>query len=144
MQNTDNLQENVTSVVPSTSSSASVYAPSQSLSQQPVEDPGKKLALVGILVSVFGFAVVGTILSIVAYVKSKKAGFKNKLAIAGIVAGSILFVIGTIVLVFVSFAFADFFSGLIQKCNELGPGLHKVGNTTYECGTTRTEFKVGI
>jgi len=97
------------------------------------EDPGKTWALAGILVSVFGFAMIGTALSVVGYVKSKDAGRKNTLAIWGVIVGSILSIIGTIALIVFGSLFVDMFGGIIQKCNELGPGSHTVDGVTYTC-----------
>ena len=62
-------------------------------------DPGKTLAIVGIVLGVIGLSLIGLILSIIAIVKSSKAGFKNTLAIVGIVLNSIFIFIALIFLV---------------------------------------------
>lgn len=115
----------------------------QASSKSATEDPGHLLALIGILVSVFGFAAVGTVLSVVAYVKSKNAGFKNTLAIWGIVVGAVLFVLGTLAVIAFGYFFIEIFGGIMQKCNELGPGTHVVDGTTFTCDSG-TELKMRI
>ena len=67
----------------------------------PGQDPGKTMGIVGLVLSFLGcLSIVGLILSIVAFNKSKKAGYKNGLALAGIIVGAIVLVltiIGSIV-----------------------------------------------
>ena len=67
----------------------------------PGQDPGKTMGIVGLVLSFLGcLSSVGLILSIVAFNKSKKAGYKNGLALAGIIVGAIVLVltiIGSIV-----------------------------------------------
>ena len=67
----------------------------------PAQDPGKTMGIVGLVLSFLGcLSIVGLILSIVAFNKSKKAGYKNGLALAGIIVGAIVLVltiIGSIV-----------------------------------------------
>ncbi len=58
-------------------------------------DPGKTLGIVGFILS-FLVSLVGLILSAIGYSRSKRAGFKNGLALAGIIIGSINFVFGTL------------------------------------------------
>jgi uncharacterized membrane protein len=55
-------------------------------------DPNKTFGIVALIVSIFA-SLIGAILGIVAYTKSKKAGFKNKFALAAIIVGFSLFVI---------------------------------------------------
>ncbi|MDF9878440.1 DUF4190 domain-containing protein [Cellulosimicrobium cellulans] len=67
----------------------------------PAQDPGKTMGIVGLVLSFLGcLSIVGLILSIVALNKSKKAGYKNGVALAGIIVGAVvlvLTVIGSIV-----------------------------------------------
>ena len=93
------------------------------------EDPGKTLGLVGLILSIVA-NVIGLIISIVAFRKSKAAGFNNGMAKAGIVIGAILTaisLIATVVLIVVA-------ANLGATCADLGPGIHQVGNTTVTCG----------
>ncbi|WP_454042958.1 DUF4190 domain-containing protein [Cellulosimicrobium sp. Marseille-Q8652] len=69
----------------------------------PAQNPGKTLGIVGFILSFLGcLSIVGIILSIVALNKSKKAGYGNGLAIAGIIVG-ILVLIGTVIFGWVTY-----------------------------------------
>jgi hypothetical protein len=65
--------------------------PQQQPNQQPVNqtDPGKTLGIVGFIFAFVGLQVFGLILSILGFTKSKKAGIKNSLALAGIIVNSV-------------------------------------------------------
>ena len=58
--------------------------------------PGKTLGIVGLILAII-VPLVGLIISIVAANQSKKAGFSNGLAKAGIIVGAILVALGIIV-----------------------------------------------
>jgi hypothetical protein len=60
----------------------------------PAEDPGRTLAIVGLVLSIF--ALVGLIISIIAYRTSKAAGFRNGIARTGIILSCVFMVIGII------------------------------------------------
>lgn len=114
--------------------------------QQPVNppalgaaDPGKTLGIAGFIVALlsafiniftFGIpSVVGLVLSIVGLNKSKKAGHKNGLALAGIIISAI-----ALVLTLAFFAVAALgFAALMSKCAELGPGVHYVDGVEITC-----------
>ena len=53
------------------------------------------MGIVGLVLAIF-CSLVGMVVSIIAYNKSKTAGFKNNIALAGIIVGAVLFVIGLI------------------------------------------------
>jgi len=92
-------------------------------------NPGKTLGIVG-LVLAFVANLVGLIVSIVALRKSKKAGFKNGPAVAGIVI-SILSLVATIAIVIGISAGA---AALVGQCAEYGPGVHELDNgVTITC-----------
>lgn len=63
--------------------------------------PGKILGVVAVVVAIF-FNLIGLILGIVALNQSKKAGFKNGPALAAIVIGSVLVVLGIIIVIVVA------------------------------------------
>ncbi|MBH2007062.1 DUF4190 domain-containing protein [Candidatus Saccharibacteria bacterium] len=66
--------------------------------EQPTgDDPGKTLAIVGIVLAFF-FSVVGLILSLIAKSKSRKAGYPTTLATVGIVLNSVFILLGIIML----------------------------------------------
>lgn len=60
-------------------------APAQTMTR---EDPGKTLGIVGLVLSIVA-SFIGLIISIVAFNQSKKAGFSNGVAKAGIIVGVI-------------------------------------------------------
>lgn len=78
--------------------------------------PGKTLAIVGLVLALF-MPLIGLVLCIVAYFQSKKAGFKNTIAVAGIIVNAIinLIIIGTIAMM-VAFGFWIF--GAVSKAND--------------------------
>jgi Ca2+/H+ antiporter len=57
--------------------------------------PGKTLGIVGLVVAIF-FNVIGLIISAIALVQSKKAGYKNTPALVGLIIGIVLTVLGII------------------------------------------------
>jgi hypothetical protein len=58
--------------------------------------PGKTLGIVGLILAII-IPLVGLIISIIASSQSKKAGYSNGIAKAGIIVGSILLALGIIV-----------------------------------------------
>lgn len=62
---------------------------------QPAQDPGRTMGIVGLVLAIF-CSLIGMIVSIIAYNKSKAAGFKNNIALAGVIVGAVFFVIGLI------------------------------------------------
>ncbi|WP_062006531.1 MULTISPECIES: hypothetical protein [Arthrobacter] len=71
-----------------------------------VVDPGKTLSIVAIILPFVGFSLVGLILGLVAMSKSKKAGFKNTLALVAVII-SALAVVATIIAVILFFVWAN-------------------------------------
>lgn len=62
----------------------------------PAQDPGRTMGIVGLVLAIF-CSLIGMVVSIIAYNKSKAAGFKNNIALAGIIVGAVLFVVGIII-----------------------------------------------
>jgi hypothetical protein len=98
----------------------------------PPTNPGKGLGVAGLICGILlgPGAFIGLILSIVGLRKSKKSGFSNGVAVAGIVISSLAFVVWVIIITVM-------IVGLIavaSKCAELGPGIHQIGGVTYTCG----------
>jgi len=90
--------------------------------------PGKTLGIIGLIASV-PFNVIGLILSIVALVQSKKAGYKNTPAVIGIIIGSVI-TIATVIVIIVLVGFAV---AAIANCGDLGPGVHQVNGVAVSC-----------
>jgi hypothetical protein len=66
---------------------------------------------------------------IIAKGKSKKAGFKNSLALAGI----IISIVGMVVQLIFGALFLVGILATVQKCKDLGPGTHYENGTTITC-----------
>ena len=65
-------------------------------------DPGRTLGIVGIVLGAIGLccgvsAIAGLIVSIIGYNKSKNAGYKNTLALVGIIVSAVMIVGGGLV-----------------------------------------------
>ncbi|WP_458041251.1 MULTISPECIES: DUF4190 domain-containing protein [Bacteria] len=107
-------------------------APASAAPGAPV--PGKTLGIVALIVAFFA-NVIGLILGIVALVQSRKAGYKNTPAVWAIIVGSVLAVVGVILLVVLISVFAAGAGELLQQCAELGPGTWTLDNgATVTCG----------
>jgi hypothetical protein len=62
---------------------------------QPAVDPGNTLGIVGLILAIIPCTTtVGLVLSIVAFIISRRAGFQNSKALAGIIIGVAYLVIG--------------------------------------------------
>jgi heme/copper-type cytochrome/quinol oxidase subunit 1 len=59
------------------------------------QDPGRTLGIVGLILAFF-CSLIGMIISIVAYRQSAQAGYKNNIALAGIIVGAVLLVLSII------------------------------------------------
>ena len=64
---------------------------------QPAVDPGNTLGIVGLILAIIPCtSTIGMVLSIVAFIISRRAGFKNNKALAGIIIGAAWLVLGLI------------------------------------------------
>jgi len=115
--------------------------------QAPAPRPGKTMGIVGLILSCLFFipfaSLVGVILSIVAFVQSRKARISNGPALAGIIIGAVVFLLtllGTILI----FAFAvDTASTIYEVCTEQGSGTVFVDGEQINCGDL-TEFEQSL
>lgn len=93
-------------------------------------DPFRAFGILGFVLAFFAvlnFA--GFVISIIALVRSKRAGFRNGFALAGLVISS-LGILATLLIVGVfGYALID----AAQTCARLGDGVHTVGTATYTC-----------
>jgi uncharacterized membrane protein len=77
---------------------------------QPAADPGNTLGLVGLILAIIPCtSTIGLVLSIVGYIQSRRAGFQNSKALAGIIIGIIWIALGIIAQV--TGIIAGFFQG---------------------------------
>ncbi|HEX7484072.1 MAG TPA: hypothetical protein VF281_02880 [Candidatus Saccharimonadales bacterium] len=84
------------------------FVPQQQPSYQApaVANPGKGLGIAGFILAFF-VPIVGLPLSIVAFLKSKKANMKNGLALAGIILNSVFLVVGVAIIAMSIIAFGS-------------------------------------
>jgi hypothetical protein len=69
----------------------------QATTPQPAADPGSTLGIVGLILAIIPCtSTIGLVLSIVAYIMSRRAGFQNSKALAGIIIGAAWLVLGFI------------------------------------------------
>lgn len=93
-------------------------------------DPYRAFGIIGFVLSFFvmlNFAAL--VISIIALVRSKRVGFRNRFALAGtVIAG-----IGVLTTIVVVAALGVMFVDAAQTCARLGDGVHTVGTATYTC-----------
>lgn len=123
-----------------TTSSPTVPAvPSPPFAAESSRDPFHVLGIIGFVLSFFAIVnVVGLIISIIALVRSKRAGFRNRFALAGTVISSI----GVIITILATSFAVSILVGAAQTCARLGDGVHTIGSLTYTC--TPTSFYVAF
>jgi uncharacterized membrane protein len=69
----------------------------QATPPQPAADPGNTLGLVGLILAIIPCtSTIGLVLSIVAYIISRRANFQNSKALAGIIVGIVWIALGII------------------------------------------------
>ena len=101
----------------------------QQYAAAPAVDPARTLGIAGLVLSIFTSAI-GLVVSIIAFRKSKRAGFKNTAALAGIIIGAIT----TVGVLTATIAGVAGVASLASTCADLGPGQHVVNGVTYTCG----------
>jgi hypothetical protein len=101
------------------------------------KDPNFVLGVVGFALSFIGVLnIAGLIISIIAFTKSKRLGFNNGFALAGIIIAGIGVLFVAIVLLLIVPTLVD----AAQTCARLGNGVHQIDGATYTC--TPTSFHV--
>lgn len=100
---------------------------------QPAENPGKTLGIVGLICSIiWPISIVGLIISIIAMVKSRKAGMGNGFALAGIIIGVIGVITGVIAIIGL-IALVPFSQEVIEFCQSAGPGIQEFQGQEIDC-----------
>ncbi|WP_299169926.1 hypothetical protein [uncultured Arthrobacter sp.] len=100
---------------------------------QPAENPGKTLGIVGLICSIiWPISIVGLIVSIIAMVKSRKAGMGNGFALAGIIIGAIGVITGIIAII-ILIVTAGAAAELVQFCQTAGPGMQEYQGVEVDC-----------
>jgi len=121
---------------PAGSPYAAAPPPAPQYSAPPPTQPGKTLGIVAFVLSIL-LPLVGLILGIVALVQSRKAGLKNPWALAAIIVGSVLVMLGIIVGILLLAIFlpaaAQLTQEILQQCQELGSGIHEINGVPVNC-----------
>ncbi len=95
--------------------------------------PGRVLGIVGFILSTFFPAnIAGLVLCAISLARSRRAGAKNGLALAGLIVAIVGIVFSAVVLAFLIPVGVDLF----QTCARLGNGVHHVGTAVYTCTPT--------
>ena len=95
------------------------------------------MGIIGLILSCLFFvpfaSLVGVILSIVAFVQSRKAKMSNGPALAGIIIGSAVFLLTTIATIAIFFFAVDTASTIYDVCTEPGAGTVFVDGEQVNC-----------
>ncbi|MER2136119.1 MAG: DUF4190 domain-containing protein [Arthrobacter sp.] len=106
--------------------------------QPPAPQPGKTMGIIGLILSCLFFipfaSLVGVILSIVAFVQSRKARMSNGPALAGIIIGAVVFLLTLLATVALFFFAVDTASTIYDVCTEPGAGTIFVDGERIDCG----------
>ena len=117
-------------------------SPAPTLTTPSAVDPGKTLGVVGFILA-FVANLFGLILSIIALNKSKKAGYKNGLALAGIIISSIGLVLGLIGGIIFGAVILSAAGKVAERCADLGTSSVYIDGTRYVCtsnsGSSKTD-----
>jgi hypothetical protein len=98
-----------------------------------MENPGKTLGIVGLILAFF-VNIAGLIVSIIALNKSKKAGYTNGLALAGIIVSIVSIVVTTIVIISLVALGAAGLNAIAEVCAGMASGeVMTDGVTTFTC-----------
>ncbi|WP_052367237.1 DUF4190 domain-containing protein [Paraoerskovia marina] len=106
-----------------------------SYGQQPARSgsvPGKTMGIVGLVLAFF-MPIVGLVLSIVAFVQSKKAGFSNGPALAGIILGAIFTILATIALILIFTVMGGVVDLYIENCIDGSGGTFVYEGEEFAC-----------
>lgn len=87
----------------------------------PTDNPGRVLGIVGFILAIF-IAPVGLIISIIAFVKSRKAGMGNGLALAGIIIGALFTILGVLGAIALGAFVNEFAQQFLNACEGLPSG----------------------
>lgn len=102
------------------------------------EDPRARQvgSVIGLFALIFAFVfpLAGAIIGGIALGQARKGGYRNPLALWGMILGIVFTVVIIAVVVIVSVFTANLLTEVIDVCQELGSGTHEYNGITYECG----------
>ena len=91
------------------------YPGQQGYQGQVTENPGRTLGIVGFILAIL-IAPVGLVISIIAFVKSRKAKMGNGFALAGIIIGVLFTIVGAILIAVIASFAADLAGQILEAC----------------------------
>ncbi len=97
------------------------YPGQQGYQGQAAATPGRTLGIVGFILAIL-IAPVGLVISIIAFVQSRKAKTGNGFALAGIIIGAVFTVLGAILIAVIASFAADLAGQIIEACEGLPSG----------------------
>ncbi|MHA7190345.1 DUF4190 domain-containing protein [Arthrobacter sp. MDT2-16] len=97
------------------------YPGQQGYQGQPAENPGRTLGIVGFILAIL-IAPVGLVISIIAFVKSRKARMGNGFALAGIIIGVVFTILGAILIAVIASFAAELAGQILEACEGLPTG----------------------
>jgi hypothetical protein len=97
------------------------YPGQQGYQGQVTTNPGRTLGIVGFILAIL-IAPVGLVISIIAFVQSRKAKTGNGFALAGIIIGAVFTVLGAILIAVIASFAADLAGQIIEACEGLPSG----------------------
>ena len=102
--------------------------PAPAYAQPAATDPGRTLGIVGFILAFF-VSPAGILVSAIGLVKSRKAGRKNGLALAGLILSIVFFIVTVLFLVGVAATVAS----LLAQCADLGGGVQTIIGGAVTC-----------
>jgi hypothetical protein len=102
--------------------------PAPAYDQPAAPDPGRTLGIVGFILAFF-VSPAGIVVSAIGLVKSRQAGRKNGLALAGLILSIVFFVVTVLFLVSVAATVAS----LLAQCADLGGGVQTINGRAVTC-----------
>jgi hypothetical protein len=106
------------------------FVPDESIERSASRDPFRTFGVVGFVLALFAVLnIAGLVISIIAFVRSKRAGFRNGFALAGVVIAGLGVLVTILIVALVIGTLID----ASQTCAQLGDGVHVIGSATYTC-----------
>jgi len=117
-------------IAPAPFGAPAATAPAAPLTAAAARNPYGTLGVVGFALSLLGpLSIAGLVVSIVALVQSKRRGFGNGFALAGIIIAGVGLLVAAVVIAVAVPALVD----AAQTCARLGDGVHQIGDAQYTC-----------
>ena len=108
-----------------------IKQPAQNNQTTSKNDPGKTPAIIGLVLAFVGAGLIGLILSIIGYKKSKSVGIKNRIALTGIIINAISLILFPI-LIFGPAFIAINTESKTEKSNNLAVDIYLVAEDYYK------------